>query len=56
MGNRCYLRGWTALGLFNTIIGCFLGRVLVRIKNLDTGRIIAWRWDRADQHPPEGAS
>ena len=53
MSNRCYLRGWSVLGLFNTIMGCLFGRVLVRVRDLDTGQIIDWYWDRAECHPPQ---
>lgn len=53
-GRRCYLRGWTPLGLFNTVAGCLFNRVLVRVTELRTGETIGWQWDKADAHPPEG--
>jgi hypothetical protein len=45
--NRCYLRGLSWLGLFNTICGCLIGHVLVRIRDEDSGEIVDWRWDNA---------
>jgi hypothetical protein len=50
---RCYLRGASALGLLNTVVGCIANRVLVRIFDADTEKTVAWRWDRATDHPPE---
>ncbi len=52
---RCYLRGWTPLGLFNTVIGCAINRVLVKIVETDTGKIVSWFWDKATDHPPADA-
>jgi len=51
--NRCYLRGWTILGLLNTIVGCIFNKVLVIAKDSDTHKIVHWYWDRADLHPQE---
>jgi len=51
-GSRCYLRGWTALGLLNTVLGCLLNRVLVRCVDRAMGRTVRWRWERATAHPP----
>ncbi len=51
--NRCYLRGVTPLGLINTLLGCLLNRVLVRCVDSDTGRVVAWFWDKATDHPQE---
>jgi len=50
--SRCYLRGTSLLGLFNTIIGCLLNRVLVRMKDSKTGKTFWWRWDKASDWPP----
>ena len=50
---RCYLRGTSVLGLFNTVVGCIVNRVLVRVSDADTKKTVAWRWDRATDHPPE---
>jgi len=50
--NRCYLRGFTLLGLFNTLIGCLINRVLVRCIDLDS-RKVSWRWDKATNHPQQ---
>jgi len=49
---RCYLRGTSWLGLLNTILGCVLNRVLVRCVDDKTRHTVAWRWDRATDHPP----
>ena len=53
MNNRCYLRGRSLLGLFNTLIGCLFGRVLVRMVSDVTGRTIGWFWGYAASFPPE---
>ena len=53
MNNRCYLRGTTKLGIFNTIIGCLFNRVLVRVRDLDSGGIEAHFWDKATNWPPD---
>ena len=52
---RCYLRGWTPLGLFNTVVGCAINRVLVKIVDMDTGKTVSWFWDTATDYcfPPE---
>ena len=56
MSNRCYLRGTSLLGLFNTVVGCLFNRVLVIAKDSDTGKVVRRYWDRADRHPAaEGA-
>lgn len=47
---RCYVRGETPLGLFNTVIGCVFNRVLVKTVDTDTGRIMSWFWDKATDH------
>jgi len=52
MSNRCYLRGTSLLGIFNTIIGCLFNRVLVVAKDTDTGKVVRRYWDRAGAHPP----
>lgn len=48
---RCYIRGLTALGLFNTFCGCLFNIVLVKVCDSDTGKIVCWYFDRADKHP-----
>lgn len=50
---RCYLRGTSALGLLNTVLGCLFNRVLVLHKRTDSGAITAIVWDRADRWPPD---
>ncbi len=54
VSNRCYLRGTSLLGLVNTILGCLINRVLVKCIDSDTGRTVAWLWDKGTDHPPEG--
>jgi len=54
MANRCYLRGLTVLGLFNTVWGCLFGWVLVKVRDVETGRTVRWYWDRAEEHPQAG--
>ncbi|HML23553.1 MAG TPA: hypothetical protein PKD09_17990 [Aggregatilinea sp.] len=48
---RCYLRGTSALGLLNTVLGCLFNRVLVLHKRKDDGRIVGVAIDRADLWP-----
>ena len=52
---RCYLRGLTPLGIFNTVCGCLFGQVLVRVMDTDTGKVVRRYWDAAVKHPPEAA-
>ena len=54
MSNRCYLRGTTLLGLFNTVIGCLFDRVLVRTVNSETRKTVSWGWGKAHEFPPCG--
>ena len=49
--NRCYLRGTSWLGLLNTILGCSINRVLIKVTDSDTGEHLEWRWGRASDHP-----
>jgi hypothetical protein len=51
MKSRCYLRGWTLLGLFNTVIGCLFNRVLVQVTDRATGKTLRWRLDKATDWP-----
>ena len=51
MGNRCYLRGLTGLGLLNTALGCLFNRVLVKVRDTETGKTVRWFVDEADKHP-----
>lgn len=50
---RCYWRGSSLLGIFNSICGCLFNRVLVRERSLGTGKIIRSYWGVADHYPPE---
>lgn len=47
---RCYLRGITLLGIFNTVCGCAFNRVLVRVVDDHTSRTLRWYWDIATDH------
>jgi len=49
--SRCYLRGTSRLGLFNTIIGCLFNRVLVKRVDSDTKKTVGWFWDKATNWP-----
>lgn len=49
--SRCYLRGTSRLGLFNTVIGCLFNRVLVRRVDDQTKKTVGWFWDKATRWP-----
>lgn len=49
--SRCYLRGTSRLGLFNTVIGCLFNRVLVRRVDDQTKETVGWFWDKATKWP-----
>ena len=53
--NRCYLRGLTPLGLFNTVWGCLFNRVLVKVHDVETGTTVKWYWDTATNWPQQPA-
>ena len=53
MSDRCYLRGWSLLGIFNTVAACLFNRVLVLHRDMDTQKVVGWRWDKAVSWPPE---
>lgn len=53
VNNRCYLRGWTPLGLLNTVIGCLFNRVLVRHIDTETGKTVNWSMGVATDYPPD---
>ena len=60
MSNRCYLRGTSLLGLFNTVIGCLFNRVLVReLYYVDEYTIsddppkYCWYFDKATNWPKQ---
>lgn len=46
---RFWIRGWTPLGLFNSLAACLTGRVLVRLVSRE--RTVGWRWQRAEDFP-----
>lgn len=45
--DRFYLRGLTPLGLLNTLLAIFLNRVLVRHRDVDTGKTLKWSIGKA---------
>ena len=49
--NRCYKRGTSLLGWFNTIVGCLTNRVLVKRVDRDSGQIVGWFWGKATDFP-----
>lgn len=50
--NRFYVRGWTLLGVFNTLTACLFNRVLVLHKDKLTHRVVSWSIDKGSDHPP----
>ena len=48
---RCYLRGTTLLGFFNSVVGCLFNRVLVKRVDDTTKRTVGWFWARATDFP-----
>jgi len=51
--SRYYLRGTSALGLFNTVVGCLFNRVLVVARDSDTHEVVRRYWDLAEAHSSE---
>lgn len=49
--NRFYVRGYSWLGLLNTLLGCLFNRVLVQHVN-DDDETIRWTWGIATDFPP----
>lgn len=47
MKNRCYLRGTTLMGLFNTVTGCIFNRVLVAQVDVKTEKVERRFWMKA---------
>jgi len=52
---RCYIRGWTPLGLFNTITGCLFNRVVVKVVHTynrwdGTYRLNTYHWEKAEDY------
>jgi hypothetical protein len=54
MNKRCYLRGTSLLGLFNTVIGCVFNRVLVKVVDVKTNRTMKYYFAHADMFPKDG--
>ena len=48
---RCYLRGTSLLGLFNSVVGCLFNRVLVKRVDRVTKQIVGWFWAKAADFP-----
>ena len=49
---RFYLRGWTPLGLFNTLLAALCNRVLVLHKDKATKRVVGFHVGKGTDHPP----
>ena len=52
IGNRCYFRGTSWLGLLNTVLGCLFNRVRVKVVDSDTKYVLGWRWGKGTDFPP----
>jgi len=50
--NRFYLRGTSAIGLFNTLCAVLFNRVLVRHVDVDTHKTVGWSWVHGTDFPP----
>ena len=50
---RFAVRGWTPLGLFNTVTAALFGHVLVVAYDTGTGKIVRCWWDHYSKHPLE---
>ena len=50
--DRFYFRGWSVLGVFNTIIGCLFNKVLAVSIDNETNKIVKWWFDKATNCPP----
>jgi hypothetical protein len=48
--NRFYIRGWTPLGVFNTILAFICNRVVVLHK--ERGKVVGWHIGRGTDFPP----
>ena len=51
MKRTFWIRGWTPLGLLNTVAAAVAGRVLVRYEDTETRQFMAWQWENAKDHP-----
>jgi len=49
---QCYLRGWSLLGLLNTLLGCVFAVVLIRHRDSTSHRTVRWSWGKASDWPP----
>jgi hypothetical protein len=49
--NRFYFRGWTWMGVINTVTACAANRVLVRRLDQD-GKTLGWFWSKGTAFPP----
>lgn len=53
--DRFYVRGWTMLGLFNTLLAFGFNRVLVIHRDSDTQKVIDWHIGKGTDFPPAPA-
>lgn len=51
--DRYYWRGTTPLGILNTVLAFLFNIVLVRQRDISTGKTVKFSFDRADNHPPK---
>jgi len=49
---RFYVRGWTTLGLFNTLTAALCNRVLVLHKDKTTKRVVGFHIGKGTDHLP----
>ena len=52
--NRFYFRGFTPLGILNTILAFLFNRVLVLIVDTKSNEIMGWGIATSTDFPPEG--
>ena len=51
VNNRFYFRGFSLLGIFNTITACLCNLVLVLHRD-DTNKVVGWHIDKGTNFPP----
>jgi len=49
--DRFWIRGWTWLGLLNTVLACLCARVVWREVDTETGETIRWGISNASKWP-----
>ena len=45
--SRCVFRGYTLLGILNTVLACLFNRLLWKHLDTETGKTVGWHWSRA---------